>query len=54
MKVVAEVVHTCRKFTNIQQWAWDKRLTGELDKETLVTDDPLGWGSYVYSPWNYW
>ncbi|KAI0439381.1 hypothetical protein F4803DRAFT_531546 [Xylaria telfairii] len=49
MKVVAEVVHTCRSFTNIQQWAWNRRLKAELDKDTLVTDDPLGWGTYIYN-----
>ncbi|KAI9788582.1 MAG: hypothetical protein M1816_006831 [Peltula sp. TS41687] len=50
MKIVAEVVHTCRNFAKIQQWAWNRRLTAELDKDTLVTDDPLGWGTYTYSP----
>ncbi|KAI1128591.1 hypothetical protein F5Y10DRAFT_240115 [Nemania abortiva] len=50
MKVVAEVVHTCRNFANIQQWAWNRRLSTELDRDTLVTDDPLGWGTYTYSP----
>jgi hypothetical protein len=51
MKVVAEVVYTCRSFAKIKQWAWNRRLTHELDKDTLVTDDPLGWGTYTYSPW---
>ena len=50
MKVVAEVVHTCRSFSKIQQWAWDKRIERAIDKETIVTDDPLGWGTYTYSP----
>ncbi|EJT79688.1 hypothetical protein GGTG_04772 [Gaeumannomyces tritici R3-111a-1] len=50
MKLVAEVVHSCRDFTKIQQWAWNRRLKSELDKTTLVTDDPLGWGTYTYSP----
>ncbi|KAF2763255.1 hypothetical protein EJ05DRAFT_496085 [Pseudovirgaria hyperparasitica] len=50
MKVVAEVVHTCRKFSNIQQWAWNRRIKSAIDKETVVTNDPLGWGTYTYSP----
>ena len=50
MKAVAEVVHTCRSFAHVQQWAWDRRLQGKLDKKTVVNDDPLGWGLYTYNP----
>jgi len=50
MKVVAEVVHTCRSFSKIQKWAWSRRITQEIDKKKIVTDDPLGWGTYTYSP----
>ncbi|KAI1368171.1 hypothetical protein F5Y08DRAFT_335944 [Xylaria arbuscula] len=50
MQVVAEVAHTCRSFSKIQQWAWNRRIKGELDKSTVITDDPLGWGTYTYSP----
>lgn len=50
MKVVAEVVHTCRSFADIQQWAWNRRLRSGLDKDTVVTDDPLKWGTYTYTP----
>ncbi|KAK0637155.1 hypothetical protein B0T17DRAFT_520774 [Bombardia bombarda] len=50
MKVVAEVVHTCRSFSKIQQWAWNRRVVENIDKNKVVTGDPLGWGSYVYSP----
>lgn len=50
MKVVAEVVHTCRSFARIQQWAWNRRIKSPVNKEKVVTDDPLGWGSYTYVP----
>ncbi|KAK4157569.1 hypothetical protein C8A00DRAFT_29572 [Chaetomidium leptoderma] len=50
MKVVAEVVHTCRSFSKVQQWAWNRRIKKQMDKEKVVTDDPLGWGTYTYSP----
>jgi hypothetical protein len=50
MKVVAEVVHTCRDFAKIQQWAWNRRIKTELDHDTVVTNDPLGWGTFTYSP----
>ncbi|KAI1439701.1 hypothetical protein F5Y02DRAFT_412059 [Annulohypoxylon stygium] len=50
MKVVPEVVHTCRSFSRIQQWAWNRRIDKPLDKDKVVTDDPLGWGTYTYSP----
>lgn len=50
MKVVAEVVHTCRSFSKIQQWAWNRRIKEEIDKDKVVTNDPLGWGTYTYSP----
>lgn len=49
-KVVAEVVHTCRSFSKIQQWAWNRRLMHKVDKDTVVKDDPLGWGTYTYTP----
>ncbi|KAI1078278.1 hypothetical protein F5B20DRAFT_234860 [Whalleya microplaca] len=50
MKVVAEVVHTCRSFSKIQQWAWNRRIDKAIDKDKVVTDDPLGWGTCTYSP----
>lgn len=50
MKVVAEVVHTCRSFSRIQQWAWNRRVQQEIDKKKIVTDDPLGWGMFTFSP----
>lgn len=50
MKVVAEVVHTCRSFSEIQQWAWNRRITSPIDKDKVVTGDPLGWGTYTYTP----
>ncbi|KAJ8129036.1 hypothetical protein O1611_g4595 [Lasiodiplodia mahajangana] len=50
MKVVAEVVHTCRSFSKVQQWAWNRRIEEPIDKDTIVTDDPLGWGTYTFSP----
>ncbi|KAI1121061.1 hypothetical protein F5Y10DRAFT_257089 [Nemania abortiva] len=50
MKVVAEVVHTCRRFSKVQQWAWNRRIEEPIDKDTVVTDDPLGWGTYTFSP----
>ncbi|KAF4634753.1 hypothetical protein G7Y89_g3358 [Cudoniella acicularis] len=50
MKVVAEVVHTCRRFSRIQQWAWNRRIGEEIDKDKVITNDPLGWGTYTYTP----
>ncbi|KAK0672606.1 hypothetical protein QBC41DRAFT_299544 [Cercophora samala] len=50
MQGVAEVIHTCRNFPQIQKWAWDRRARDKLDKTTIVKDDPLGWGSYTYVP----
>ncbi|KAK4641835.1 hypothetical protein QC761_0078260, partial [Podospora bellae-mahoneyi] len=50
MKVVAEVVHTCRSSSKIQQWAWNRRLMHKVDKDTVVKDDPLGCGTYTYTP----
>ncbi|KAK0726613.1 hypothetical protein B0T21DRAFT_413937 [Apiosordaria backusii] len=47
MQGVAEVIHTCRNFPQIQKWAWDRRVTSVIDKDTVVQDDPLGWGSYT-------
>ena len=50
MKVVAEVVHTCRSFHRVQQWAWNRRVRESIDKNKVVTDDPLGWGDFTYTP----
>ncbi|KAK4198252.1 hypothetical protein QBC40DRAFT_331805 [Triangularia verruculosa] len=50
MQGVAEVIHTCRNFPAVQKWAWDRRVRNEIDKTTVVQDDPLGWGSYTYVP----
>ena len=50
MKVVAEVVHTCRSFSKIQQWAWNRRIKENFDKDKVIMDDPLGWGTYTYVP----
>jgi hypothetical protein len=50
MKVVAEVVHTCWSFSKIQQWAWNRRIRENFDKNKVIMDDPLGWGTYTYVP----
>lgn len=50
MKAVAEVVHTCRNFAKIQEWAWARQIQKEFDKNVIVHNDPLGWGTYTYTP----
>ncbi|KAI5865342.1 hypothetical protein GGS23DRAFT_618392 [Durotheca rogersii] len=49
-KAVAEVLHGCRDFEAIQRWALQRQIPAEVDFDVHVKDDPLGWGSYVYSP----
>ncbi|KAK0127739.1 hypothetical protein ONS96_007253 [Cadophora gregata f. sp. sojae] len=49
-KAVAEVLHGCRDFSAVQRWALQRQISLEVDFDTVVTDDPLGWGSYQYSP----
>ncbi|KAL4888916.1 hypothetical protein BDV59DRAFT_205756 [Aspergillus ambiguus] len=49
-KEVAEVVHTCRDFNAIREWALARQLQVHFDPHVVVTDDPLGWGGYEMSP----
>ncbi|KAI1455248.1 hypothetical protein F4805DRAFT_459993 [Annulohypoxylon moriforme] len=49
-KAVAEVIHECHDFEAIQRWALTRQIPADIDFAEVVTDDPLGWGSYIYSP----
>lgn len=41
-----EVIHSCRNFEAVQAWGVERALHDGFDVDTLVEDDPLGWGSY--------
>ncbi|CEJ81371.1 hypothetical protein VHEMI01501 [[Torrubiella] hemipterigena] len=43
---VAEVIHQCRDFDAIRDWAATRAMPGMWDTTKVVTDDPLGWGDY--------
>lgn len=45
-KEVMEVIHSCRNFEAVQAWGVERALHDGFDVDTLVEDDPLGWGSY--------
>ncbi|KAI8950910.1 hypothetical protein F4801DRAFT_316823 [Xylaria longipes] len=45
-KAVADVLHSCRNFIDIQRWAWERRFHEAIDFASPVRDDPLGWGDY--------
>lgn len=45
-KEVAEVIHTCRDWDRLQEWALEHKVWHKWDAYELVTDDPLGWGGY--------
>lgn len=43
MKAVAEVAHTCRHSSKISAGGpWNRRVRHEIDKNKVVTHDPLG------------
>lgn len=46
-KEVAEVIHSCRDFERIKLWALDHQMQMDMDLDTVVNDDPLGWGNYT-------
>jgi hypothetical protein len=48
-KAVAEVLHGCRSFVEVQKWALERTFREAIDLTSVVTDDPLNWGSYEYS-----
>lgn len=45
-KEVAEVIHQCRDFDAIQEWAKARKMRVTFNRTKIVTDDPLGWGDY--------
>ena len=47
-KAVAEVIHGCRSFIEVQRWALNRRFDDEIDLTSIVTDDPLKWGTNEY------
>ncbi|KAF9882666.1 hypothetical protein FE257_005660 [Aspergillus nanangensis] len=48
-KEVAEVIHTCRDFEAIRDWAKARQMVIPFDKHAVVEGDPLGWGGYAMS-----
>lgn len=46
-KWVMAARHTCRNFDQIHQWARERTMTEPFDYDTIVRDDPLGWGERV-------
>lgn len=48
-KAVADVLHNCQSFEDVQRWAWDRRFHTGVNLTVAVTDDPLGWGNYIYT-----
>lgn len=40
------MLHTCRNYEKIHQWALQHQTVVDWDPKTVVNNDPLGWGSY--------
>ena len=47
-EVMGGGMHSCRAFEVVRQWALARPLVGNhLDVETVVKNDPLGWGEFT-------